>query len=100
MSERITPADVAKVANLARLRLSADDLDRFTHQLADILGHAEDMEGLDLDDVEPMAQPVRLVNVFRADEPAEPLDRSEVLASAPATEAGRFRVPPILGEAP
>ena len=100
MAARITTDDVAKVASLARLRLGDDELERFTHQLADILDHAADMDALDLSDVEPMAHPVPLTNVLRADEPAEPLDRDEVLAAAPAAEDGQFRVPPVLGEAP
>ena len=58
MAARITPDDVAKVASLARLRLTDGELDRFTHQLSDILDHAADMEALDLAGVEPMARPV------------------------------------------
>jgi aspartyl-tRNA(Asn)/glutamyl-tRNA(Gln) amidotransferase subunit C len=94
----ISTAEVAKVAKLARLRLTDDDLERFTHQLADILEHARDIECLQLDDVEPMARPLPLANVFRADEPTDALDRDEVLAAAPAVEDHQFRVPPSLGE--
>lgn len=98
MTQRITPADVEKVAGLARLRLTADELERFTGQLADILDHAADLDALDLEGVEPMAHPIPLSNVFRPDVPGEPLGRDEVLAAAPATEDGQFRVPPVLGE--
>nr|AGC71203.1 aspartyl-tRNA(Asn) amidotransferase subunit C amidotransferase subunit C [uncultured bacterium A1Q1_fos_568] len=100
MTERITTSDVQKVAKLARLRLTEDELGRFTGQLAAILDHAADLETLDLDGVEPMAHPVPLVNVLRADVPGAPLDREAVLASAPSAEDGQFRVPPVLGEAP
>ena len=100
MTERITTSDVQKVAKLARLRLTDDELERFTGQLAAVLEHAADLETLDLDGVEPMAHPVPLTNVLRADEPGAPLDRDEVLASAPAAEDGQFRVPPVLGEEP
>lgn len=100
MESRISTDDVAKVARLARLRLTDDELDRFTHQLSDILDHADDIASLDLADVEPMAQPVPLANVMRPDVPGEPLDRAVVLAAAPAAEDGQFRVPPVLGEAP
>ena len=75
MSDRITPEAVAKVAKLARLSLSDDELDQATHQLSDMLDHFADIDALDLDGV----------------------DRDEVLAAAPAVEGGRFRVPPILG---
>lgn len=88
------------MARLARLRLTDDELGRFTHQLSDILDHAADMDALDLAAVEPMAQPVPLANVLRADEPAEALSRAEVLEAAPVSEDGQFRVPPVLGEVP
>jgi aspartyl-tRNA(Asn)/glutamyl-tRNA(Gln) amidotransferase subunit C len=100
MSERITTDDVQKVAKLARLRLTEDELERFTGQLAAVLDHAADLDELELDGVEPMAHPVPLTNVLRADVVGTALDRAEVLAAAPAAEQGRFRVPPVLGEAP
>jgi aspartyl-tRNA(Asn)/glutamyl-tRNA(Gln) amidotransferase subunit C len=62
-----------------------------------MLAHFRDVDALDLADVRPMSQPYELVNVLRDDEPAPSLDRDEVLASAPAAEDGRFRVPPIVG---
>ena len=80
--------------------MSDDELETFTGQLAEILEHANDIASLNLEGVAPMARPVPLENVFRADVPGEPLDRDEVLASAPAPENGQFRVPPVLGEAP
>lgn len=100
MADRITRDDVAHVARLARLELSDDELGTFTGQLAAVLEHAEDVEALDLADVPPTAHPLPLVNVFRADEVGPTLTPDEVLAAAPSVEEGRFRVPPILGEAP
>lgn len=88
------------MARLARLDLSDDELDHYTEQLAAILDHAADIEALDLEGVEPMTHPVPLSNVLRADVVRPCLDREEVLAAAPAAESGRFKVPPILGEAP
>ena len=100
MSERISHEQVAHVARLARLDLTADELDHYTDQLAAILDHAADIEALDLEGVEPMTHPVPLINVLREDIIRPCLDRDEVLAAAPAAEGGRFKVPPILGEAP
>ena len=97
VSERITAADVVKVAKLARLDLSPDAIDRTTAQLAGMLEHFADIDALDLDAVQPMTQPYPLQNVFRDDVIAAGLDRDEVLAAAPAAENGRFRVPPIVG---
>jgi aspartyl-tRNA(Asn)/glutamyl-tRNA(Gln) amidotransferase subunit C len=97
---RISRDDVAHVARLARLRLTDDELARFTDQLGAVLEHAADVDALDLDDVPPTSHPYPLRNVFREDEVVASLDREEVLAQAPDVEDHRFRVPPVLGEAP
>ncbi len=97
VSDRITPEAVAKVAKLARLSLSDDELDQAAHQLSDMLDHFADIDALDLDGVEPMTHPTPIANVMREDIEMDCLDRDEVLAAAPAAEDGRFRVPPIVG---
>jgi aspartyl-tRNA(Asn)/glutamyl-tRNA(Gln) amidotransferase subunit C len=98
VSERITAAAVAKVARLARLDVTAEEIERMTSQLDGMLEHFADVDALDLSDVAPMAQPIPLTNVLRADVVRPCLDRAEVLAAAPAAEDGCFRVPPIGGE--
>ena len=96
-ARRITPADVAKVARLARLDLTDEQISVATEQLAGMLDHFADIDALDLSDVQPMTQPYPLVNVLREDVVLPTLDRDEVLATAPAAVDGRFRVPPIVG---
>jgi len=96
-TDRISAAAVAKVARLARLDVSDDEIARMTGQLAGMLEHFADIDALDLSEVEPMTQPYPLRNVFREDVVAPSLDRDEVLANAPVAEDGRFRVPPIIG---
>lgn len=100
MSGEISRDEVAHVAALARLSCTDDELETFTEQLCVVLETAAALNALDLDDVEPMAQPYPLANVVRADVIVPSLDREEVLAQAPAAEDGRFKVPPALGEAP
>jgi aspartyl-tRNA(Asn)/glutamyl-tRNA(Gln) amidotransferase subunit C len=97
VSDRITPEAVAKVAKLARLSLDADELQRATEQLSDVLDHFADIDALDLDGVEPMTHPTPIANVMREDVQLDGLDRDEVLAAAPVAESGRFVVPPIVG---
>jgi aspartyl-tRNA(Asn)/glutamyl-tRNA(Gln) amidotransferase subunit C len=97
MSDRISVDEVAKVARLARLALTEEELARATVQLGDIVDHFADIDELDLDGVEPMTQPFPLTNVLRDDVVAPSLDRDEVLAAAPEVEDGRFKVPPIVG---
>ena len=97
MSDRLTSDDVAKVARLARLDLTPDEIEAATSQLGDMLDHFAEIDALDLSDVEPMTQPYRLVNVLRDDVERPCLDRDEALAAAPHVEDGRFRVPPVIG---
>ena len=88
------------MAQLARLALTDEELDALTTELGAILEHAAQVSALDTAGVPPTAHPLPLENVFRADVARPCLPRDEVLAAAPDTEDGRFRVPRILGEAP
>ena len=90
--------DIAKVAKLARLALTDEELAEYAEQLEHILEHAERVQALPTEDVEPTSHPLPLVNGFRADRVTECLDRDLVLSEAPDAAAGQFRVPRILGE--
>lgn len=96
----LTADEVVKVANLARLELSPEEVARFTEQLGSVLGHAADIGALDLTSLSPMAHPFDLTNVLRDDVVVPSIDRGAVLAAAPSTEDDRFKVGRILGEAP
>lgn len=96
----ISREDVAKVARLARLELTDEELDRFTGQLAGILGHAEDLNAIDVAGLRTTAHPHELTNVLREDTPRPSLEVDAVLAMAPEASDGRFQVPPVMGEAP
>jgi aspartyl-tRNA(Asn)/glutamyl-tRNA(Gln) amidotransferase subunit C len=97
VSDRLTSDVVAKVARLARLDLTEAEIEAATEQLGKMLDHFAEIDALDLSDVEPMNQPYPLSNVMRDDVELPCLDRDEVLAQAPQTEDGRFRVPPVIG---
>ena len=97
MSDRLTSDVVAKVARLARLDLTVEEIEEATAQLGKMLDHFAEIDALDLSGVEPMNQPYPLQNVMRADVEQPCLDRDEVLAEAPQAEDGRFRVPPVIG---
>jgi aspartyl-tRNA(Asn)/glutamyl-tRNA(Gln) amidotransferase subunit C len=100
MASPLRREDVAKVAKLARLSLSDEELDMFTEQLGQILEHANDIAALQLNDVVPTAHPFGLINVVREDVIEPSLPRDDLLAMAPDAEDGRFAVPRIMGEAP
>jgi aspartyl-tRNA(Asn)/glutamyl-tRNA(Gln) amidotransferase subunit C len=90
---------VDHVARLARLDLSDEERDRMSAELAQILAHAEAIQELDLDDIEPTSHALPLRNVMRPDEVKPSLTQDEALASAPEAEGGRFRVPKIIEDA-
>jgi aspartyl-tRNA(Asn)/glutamyl-tRNA(Gln) amidotransferase subunit C len=87
---------VAHVARLARLALTEEESARMQAELTQILEHAERIQALALDGVEPTSHSVRLTNVMRPDEVTPSLPQSEALRNAPQVEDGRFRVPRII----
>ena len=90
----ISRDEVLHVARLARLALTDDEVARLTGELDAILEAVGVVAELDLADVEPTSHPLDLVNVWDDDIAHDPLPRDAVLANAPATEDGLFRVPP------
>lgn len=96
MSEQLTPATVAHLANLARISLTAEELDRYVGQLDQILHAVDRVSEVAADDIPPMSHPQPIVNVFRPDQVTPGLTAPAVLAGAPAEEDERFRVPRIL----
>jgi aspartyl-tRNA(Asn)/glutamyl-tRNA(Gln) amidotransferase subunit C len=90
--------DVQRIADLARLELTADELALFTRQLGDILTYVEQIRELDTTGVAPTSQVLNRP-VDRDDVAAPTLSRSELLGNAPdaALEAGLFKVPRVIG---
>ena len=94
----LTPSDVADLARLARIELTADELEHLVPQLKVILESVARVSEVAAEDIEPTSHALPLTNVFRDDVLRPSLPREEVLAGAPASELDRFRVPRILGE--
>jgi aspartyl-tRNA(Asn)/glutamyl-tRNA(Gln) amidotransferase subunit C len=92
----LTADDVAKVALLARLRLSPDELETFTGQLNSIVDFVTQLQQLDTKDVEPLAHGVEVRNVFREDVLGPALPREKALSNAPKRNAEGFLVPAVL----
>jgi aspartyl-tRNA(Asn)/glutamyl-tRNA(Gln) amidotransferase subunit C len=84
---------VLHVAELARLKLSDEELDRMAAELSGILEHVEKISELDLEGVEPTTHVIALENVLRSDKPRPSWSRDEVLERAPDPAGGSFRVP-------
>ncbi len=97
---RLTRQDVLRIAELARLRLQPEEVERYTAHLGRVLDHATDLDEVDLDGLDRTWQAVPLGDCLRDDVVGTGVDRDEVLAEAPSVQDGRFCVPRILGEAP
>jgi aspartyl-tRNA(Asn)/glutamyl-tRNA(Gln) amidotransferase subunit C len=99
MSAEFTRDNVSKVAALANLELSGDELDLFARQLARILAYAEDVLRVDTTGVAPTATVVARLTPERADEVRPSLSVEEAIANAPdaAPDAGLFKVPRVIG---
>lgn len=88
--------DIAKVARLARLQLTAEELEGYGVQLEVILEHAGRVQSLDTEGVAPTSHPLPSTNAFRADEVTASLDHADVMGQAPEAIDGYFAVPAIL----
>jgi len=95
---RIEPADLARMASLARLALAEDEISSMTRDLEQILGYVAALEGLDTEGVEPTAHGFELATPLRPDHAAAPIDPELAVANAPARPGTAFLVPKVLEE--
>lgn len=89
-------SDVEKIAHLARLAVSEEELDAVTSDLSNILHLVAQMESVDTAGVEPMAHPLHMAQRLRADEVRETDQREKFQSIAPLTEDGLYLVPRVI----
>ena len=97
----VTREEVAKIASLARIRMSSEELDRMVPEFNGILAWVEQLAEVDTSEVEPMTAVIPQALRLRDDViDADPLTgggkRDAVLANAPAAEHGFFGVPKVI----
>jgi aspartyl-tRNA(Asn)/glutamyl-tRNA(Gln) amidotransferase subunit C len=90
--------EVRRIAELAKLDLSDDEVSRFAGQLSNILQYFERLQELDTSHIEPTASVLPLKNVFRPDVAGQPLTPEQVIANAPDAKDNQFRVSAVLDE--
>lgn len=96
---KISEQEVRYVADLAYLKLSDEEIGRFTRDLSEILTHIEKLNELDTAGVEPMAQVLYDAGetaTLREDQERPALGRETALANAPVAGAGYFKVPRVI----
>ena len=96
----LTPQDIARVANLARLELRPDETARTLSQINGFFALVEQMDAVNTDGVEPLAHPAAVTGEvalrLREDIASEPNQREASQVSAPAVERGLFLVPKVI----
>lgn len=92
----LTLAEVEHIAELARLRLTEEEKERYREQLSAILDYAARVQALDTSGIPPTSSVLPPRTVLRADEPRPGLNLEDLLRNAPDAEEAQFRVPPVL----
>ena len=92
----ITREEVQHVAMLFRMSLSEEEIARLQQQLSQIIDYFQVLQQVDTEDVPPTSHPISLENVMRADEPRPSFPTEDIMANAPQSEGGFFRVRAVL----
>jgi aspartyl-tRNA(Asn)/glutamyl-tRNA(Gln) amidotransferase subunit C len=98
MSEPLSEAYVRKVAKLARLALTDEQVRLYQGQLSAVLGYVERLGELDLEGVDPLANVGETVNAFRNDEPGTMLSNASLMELAPDATPPFVKVPKVIGD--
>lgn len=94
----VTKKDVEKIAELAKLKFSDEELENFTPQMNEILSYMDKLNELDTEDVKPLSHPVEQINVFREDELKSSVSTEEALKNSPDKTDTHFKVPKVIGD--
>lgn len=92
--------DVRKIAKLAHLEITDEEVALYTPQMASIVGYVEQLNELDTESVEPMlgglTEEGEATQTMRADVPHQSLGQKKALDQAPSAVSGHFQVPKVL----
>ena len=88
--------DIEKIAELARIRISDDEIGQVTRRITEILHMVDRLQAVDTSEVEPMANPLDAVQRLRPDEVTQTDRRDAFQAIAPAVENGLYLVPRVI----
>jgi aspartyl-tRNA(Asn)/glutamyl-tRNA(Gln) amidotransferase subunit C len=94
----VTKKDVEKIAELARLKFTDEELENFTPQMNEILSYMDKLNELGTENVKPLSHPVEQTNVFREDELKSSISTEDALKNAPDKNEQHFKVPKVIGD--
>jgi len=94
---KFTREDVLKLASLAKLELSDDEVESFTGEIKEILAYVEQLQSVDVKGLEPTSQVTGLKNVTRKDEIIDyGISRENMLKNVPDKQDGQIKVKRVL----
>jgi len=88
---------VEYVANLARIRITAEEKDSLEEQLSKIIGYIDKLKELDVEGVEPLRGASISRDVFREDKVIPSNCREDILKNSPSREGDYFKIPKVIG---
>ena len=92
----ISKDEVKNIANLSKLNLTDEELEKYTNELSDIVDMANELSNIDVEGVKPTAHILDIQNVFREDIQQPSYDRELILKNAPSKDAGCVSVPKVV----
>jgi aspartyl-tRNA(Asn)/glutamyl-tRNA(Gln) amidotransferase subunit C len=88
--------EIEKIAELARIRISREEIGQVTARITEILDMVDQLQAADTRNVEPMANPLDATQQLRPDVVTEGNQRDAFQAIAPAVENGLYLVPKVI----
>lgn len=92
----LTDEEVLKIAELARIELSPEEVERFKNGLSTVLDYVADLQKVDTENLDIVSSVTGLENVQREDIPVVAENRDKILAGAPEIKDGLYKVKSIL----
>ncbi|MEC7603293.1 MAG: Asp-tRNA(Asn)/Glu-tRNA(Gln) amidotransferase subunit GatC [Planctomycetota bacterium] len=97
MTTGIESKDVLKVAKLAKLQLTEEEVKRLGDELSQIVGYVDQLSSVDTTNVAPLDHVLDVTDALRDDTVISSLPRESALSNAPKEDGETFLVPPVLG---
>jgi len=96
----LSKEEILHLADLAKLKLTEEEIEKFRIQLSEIIGYIEQLNKVDTKNVEPVSQLTDLTNVSREDKSsdAQSLTQKQTLQNTKSTKDGYIRVEAIFSE--
>ena len=88
--------EIEKVAVLARIQITPEQIPEVTSSINNVLGMIDKMQSIDTSNVEPLANPHDALQILRADEVTAVNERDKLMSNAPSTDDGLFLVPKVI----